>query len=357
MTGADYFSKDYASARSRFIAAACAAGARMDELPLDAMGPNGMPLATEIAWLGSDQPERVLIHSSGIHGVEGFAGSAVQLALLSSEISIPDDAALIVVHCLNPYGMAWLRRVNENNVDLNRNFVVDDTERSGAADPYRQLNDLLNPSGPPRLDLFYLHAVRSIMKYGMPALKQTIAEGQYEFPDGLFYGGKQFEQTATLYLGWLSLQLKSVKKLFAIDVHTGLGKWGMETLFLRGSAPDQAGADALATRLGRPLISDPVTAGAYDIRGLMSEVFDMLGPRPDWQFVLQEFGTYPGTRALNALRQENRWHHYGDGGVNHWTKRNLMKTFAPDNSSWRDFVVEKGVSLCHQVIDQVLFDE
>jgi hypothetical protein len=356
MTGADYFSKDYASARSRFIAAACAAGARMDELHLDAMGPNGIPLATEIAWLGSDEPERVFIHSSGIHGVEGFAGSAVQLALLSSEISIPDDTALIVVHCLNPYGMAWLRRVNENNVDLNRNFVVDETDRTGAADHYHQLNDLLNPSGLPGSDLFYLHAVRSILKYGMPALKQTIAEGQYEYPDGLFYGGKQFEQSATLYLGWLGLELKSVRKLFAIDVHTGLGKWGTETLFLRSSGSDHDDADRLRASLGRTLISDPVTAGAYDIRGLLSEVFDMLEPKPEWKFVLQEFGTYPGIRALNVLRQENRWHHHGDGGVNHWTKRNLMKTFAPDSSSWRNFVVERGVSLCHQVIDQVLLE-
>ena len=76
MTAADYFSRTYTEARSRFILAACQAGARMDELHLKAKGPGHAPLATEIAWFGAEEPSRVLIHSSGIHGVEGFAGSA-----------------------------------------------------------------------------------------------------------------------------------------------------------------------------------------------------------------------------------------------------------------------------------------
>ncbi len=229
MTGPDHFSKNYAAARTRFIAAACAAGATMDELHLDAMGLDGMPLATEIAWFGSEAPERAIVHSSGIHGVEGFAGSAIQLALLSSELALPDDCALIVVHCLNPYGMAWRRRYNENNVDLNRNFVVDEAKRSGAADAYHRLAGLLNPTRLPGVDMFYPRALFSILNHGMPALRQAVAEGQYEYPKGLFFGGKQFEQSTMLFLGWLSLRLKSVRKLFAIDVHTGLGKWGSET--------------------------------------------------------------------------------------------------------------------------------
>ena len=353
MTGPEYFSKNYASARSRFIATACAAGASMDELHLNVMGPDGIPLATEIAWLGSDEPERVVIHSSGIHGVEGFAGSAVQLALLSSDFRVPDGCALIVVHCLNPYGMAWLRRFNENNVDLNRNFIADEADRTGAADAYRQLNELLNPSGIPQADPFYARAAWSIMKYGMRTIRQAVAEGQYEYPNGLFFGGKQFEQGASLYLGWLSLRLKSVQQLFAIDVHTGLGKWGNETLFLRsgGERPDDA--TSLSARLGHTLVSDPATSGAYEIHGLLSEVFEMLDPKPNWNFVLQEFGTYSGVRVLNALRQENRWHHFGDGSLDNWTKRRMKKMFAPTSPRWREFVVERGVSFARRVINEV----
>jgi hypothetical protein len=354
MTGSDYFSKSYEVARTRFIAAACAAGASMDELHLDAMSPAGSPLAIEIAWLGLDNPSRVVIHSSGIHGVEGFAGSAVQLALLESELKIPSDAALILVHCLNPYGMAWLRRANERNVDLNRNFIVDAAERTGAADAYCQLEGLLNPTRlPAGPDLFYARAVRAILKYGMPALRQAIAEGQYDFPEGLFYGGKEFEKGALLYLAWLSLHLKAVRRVFAIDAHTGLGRWGQEALYLRSGGDQTEEAVTLGRALGKTLITDAPAHGAYEIRGMLSEVFDMLEPRPEWSFILQEFGTYPGLRVINALRRENYWYQHGDASPEHRSRQHLKEMLAPANRKWRASVVDRGVSLCKRVMDHV----
>ena len=352
MTGSDYFSKTYEIARARFIAAACAAGASMDELHLDVMGPAGSPLAIEIAWFGLDNPSRVVIHSSGIHGIEGFAGSAVQLALMDSELKIPPDAALILVHCLNPYGMAWLRRVNEHNVDLNRNFIVDAAARTGAAETYRQLNELLNPSqlpfGP---DPFYIRALQSILKYGMPALRQAVAEGQYEFPEGLFYGGKEFEKGALLYLGWLSLHLKAVQRVFAVDVHTGLGKWGQEAVYLRSGGDQDDEAVKLGAALGQTVVTDAPAHGAYEIRGMLSKAFSMLEPTPEWSFLLQEFGTYSGLRVANALRRENYWYHQGDTSPQHESRRRLKEMLAPANRKWRDSVVDRGVSLCKRVMD------
>ncbi|UCD69329.1 MAG: DUF2817 domain-containing protein [Betaproteobacteria bacterium] len=354
MTGSDYFSKTYEIARSRFIAAACAAGGQMDEIYLDAMSPVGSPLAIEIAWFGLDNPSRVLIHSSGIHGVEGFAGSAVQLALLDSELKIPSDAALVLVHCLNPYGMAWLRRVNERNVDLNRNFVVDPAVRTGAADTYRRLDGLLNPDRlPAGRDLFYARALRSGLKYGMPALRQAVAEGQYEFPEGLFYGGKEFEKGARLYLAWLSHHLKTVRSVFAIDVHTGLGNWGQETLYLRSGADQTQEAAKLGDVLSQQVITDARAHGAYEIRGMLCEVFTMLAPEPEWSFLLQEFGTYSGLRVVNALREENYWYHHGNTSPQHRSRRQLKEMLVPANREWRDSVVDRGVSLCKRVMAHV----
>ena len=36
---------------------------------------------------------------------------------------LPEGLAHLAIHAINPYGFAWLRRVTEDNVDLNRNFV------------------------------------------------------------------------------------------------------------------------------------------------------------------------------------------------------------------------------------------
>src|SRR5438093_8933584 len=117
---------------------AATAGGRLETLSLDAKGPNDEGLGIDIAWFGAENPRRVILHSSGLHGVEGFAGSAIQLQLLDSLPPLPKDAALILVHVLNPYGMAWLRRANENNVDLNRNCSPYGTY-GGARSAYHKL--------------------------------------------------------------------------------------------------------------------------------------------------------------------------------------------------------------------------
>src|SRR6058998_1186854 len=143
-SSAKFFSPDYFTAKRRFREMAGKAGGRLEFLPLDAKGPNKEELGIDIAWFGNANPRSVLLHSSGLHGVEGFAGSAIQLQMLDDLPSLPTDAALVVVHALNPYGMAWLRRVNENNVDLNRNFLADETF-SGVPPTYAVLDSFLNP--------------------------------------------------------------------------------------------------------------------------------------------------------------------------------------------------------------------
>src|SRR5437868_6038091 len=98
-----YFSGDYSTARRRFQDGAKRAGAALESLKMDAKGPSGEDLAIDIAYLGAEDPRRALLHSSGIHGVEGFAGSAIQLQLLQDPPALAKDSALIIVHILNPY--------------------------------------------------------------------------------------------------------------------------------------------------------------------------------------------------------------------------------------------------------------
>ncbi len=78
-------------------------------------------------WAASGSRTSALVVSSGVHGVEGFFGSAVQLAFLEKlppDWRPPEGAAVVLIHALNPFGFAWQRRFNEENVDLNRNFLL-----------------------------------------------------------------------------------------------------------------------------------------------------------------------------------------------------------------------------------------
>jgi len=343
-----YFSPDYFIARTRFRESAANRGARLQTLPMTAKGPNGEDLTIDIAWFGSDSPRRVLLHSSGLHGIEGFAGSAIQLQLLDKLPPLPADVALVVVHILNPYGMSWLRRVNENNVDLNRNFPSTGSY-AGAPPTYANLDPFLNPRSRPAYDFFFSKAACYVFRYGMTPVKQSVAGGQYEFPDGLFFGGKQLEEGPRIYEAFLNERVASSQKATVIDVHTGLGEFAEDSLLVE--MDDYA---RLRNIFGERVTAlDPNQGSAYRVEGgLQSMIFRVFSKiRPT--FVGQEFGTYSTIKVLHALREENRWHHYGDGDLDHSTKQTLKETFCPDDESWREAVLKRGQDVVERALEEL----
>lgn len=277
-----------------------------------------------------------------MHGVEAYAGSAVQLALLAEPPAVPADSAMAFVHVLNPYGMSWLRRTNENNVDLNRNFIFDGTPWSGAPAKYAALDPLLNPPSPPRADGFYVRAALALLTHGREAAVQAIAEGQYEFPRGLFFGGHALEEGPRLYTQWLRETLAETTYVFAIDFHTGLGRRGEDVVFPKlGTVNPIALARALDHR-----ITDTTTRKAtYTVRGGLDSALPYLLPRARVDFLLQEIGTYPLLRVLHALREENRWHFHGRGSVQHPAKSRAREALCPSALDWRRRAVALGAKL------------
>ena len=92
--------------------------------PTPLAGPNGESLAVDVAETGSSDSEKTVLVVSGTHDVEGYCGSALQTEWLAKHFEDrPNDTRVIMVHGFNPVGFAWVRRVNEDNVDLNRNFI------------------------------------------------------------------------------------------------------------------------------------------------------------------------------------------------------------------------------------------
>ena len=345
----DFFAPDYFTARTRFRSAVLARGGQIESILLDAKGPAGddltpidltptdltpTDLTIDIGWFGSPAPKRAFIHSSGLHGVEGFAGSAIQLQWLEEGIpEPPPDCAIALVHALNPFGMAWIRRVNENNVDLNRNFLGADAEFSGAPDDYPALDSFLNPESPPSpvTDLFTLRAAGKILHYGMPALRRAIASGQYDFPRGLFFGGKRHEQGTRRFELYISGRFSDSSRLVAIDVHTGLGRFGEDRL----------------------LVSDAKDIG-YRARGAQEGMYFRMFPAAQVCFAVQEFGTRHPITVLAALRAENRGHHYGIAGAreNQRAKTKLLEVFCPSSRRWREQVLKRGREAISQALAQ-----
>src|SRR5580704_16955440 len=147
LNSAESFSADYQGARARFRAAAAAAGGALDAVANPNRGPDGGELATDVAWFGPRTAEKVLVMVSGTHGVEGFCGSGAQVDWLTrgEAASLPAGVAALLVHAINPYGFAWLRRVTEENVDLNRNWLDFASNRRPENPGYDELADAAVP--------------------------------------------------------------------------------------------------------------------------------------------------------------------------------------------------------------------
>ncbi len=238
MSAKHWFSNSYWEARKRFLDSIEELKEKgfeilQEELPLNLKGPEDEDLIIDLAVVGSLESENLLLYSSGIHGVEGFAGSAIQLSVLDKlkNQSSFTDYCIVFIHIINPYGMAWHRRVNENNVDLNRNFL---TRHEGEPEGYKLIDSFINPQSiPNKFDPFFLiNGLSLLLKHGFTNVKQWFAQGQYTRAQSLQFGGDKIQKGPGLLLDWLKKNLKNIKKAFGIDLHTGLGTYGYDTILV-----------------------------------------------------------------------------------------------------------------------------
>jgi len=303
----------------------------------------------DVACSSTGDPEKVLVISSGIHGIEGFFGSAVQVALIEKWASTnPPSIKCVFLHAVNPYGFAWLRRFDENNVDQNRNFLLPDERFEGAPEGYARLDTFLNPGRPPsRWEPFTLKALWLIMKHGMPALRQAIAAGQDDFRYGLFYGGDGPSRMQQLLGKRLPFWLQGSKHVIHLDFHTGLGAKGACKLLIdyelterqRSQLTDWFGAESFEA-------CDSSNV-AYDARGGFGRWCVSRKLAPDYLFACAEFGTYGPVPILAGLRAENQAHHWGTPASPSTVraKERLKELFCPSSSAWRSQVIQKSLDL------------
>ena len=351
------FPDDYAAARTQFRGLATAADWVQQAYPLFVRGPDDLPLTIDSATWDPPNARGTVIVTSGLHGAEGALGSALQAAYLSHWASLaPTDrpaVRLVFVHALNPYGYAWRRRVNEDNVDLNRNFLAPGQSYSGAPDGYAQLNPMLNPGTPPvRWEPFRIRALWAIARLGLATLKQAIATGQYEYPRGLFFGGHGTCVTTRYVRQVFPLWLGEQGPVIHLDVHSGLGESG-QLMLLAEQSFDAAQLDRITEKLGhRPHAPDAATGIHYRSRGSLGMEGARLSAGRDYQYFCAEFGTFDPVTMLTALRAENRAHHSipDPARAEHWAKDRLEAAFCPIASKWRRQVLTTGFELIQRAV-------
>ncbi len=341
MEGVGFFSRSYGEARTRFLQAASARGAAITshENP-HALGPAGDALITDCAVLGRPDAPHVLFIQSATHGVEGFCGSGCQLGLLRDSLTakVPEHIKIVLVHALNPYGFAWVRRVNEDNVDLNRNFI-DHAAPPPNNEGYEALKDAICP---PDLTHATLEGANSAMRtyaqeHGFDALQSAITAGQYRYENGLYFGGRKKTWSNELFCSLVSHHGAHAQKAVLVDIHTGLGDYGAAELIVEVEADDPAYARAKAW--WGDLVKSTVTGESVSARltGTIDTVLPSLLPGAETTSTCLEFGTCSGTEVFRATRADNWLHTLGNpaGPEAKGIKDELRRVFYPDAPEWK----------------------
>ena len=359
MNVVSHFAQSYAEAREKFVAAAGARGAQSFRHVHPAQrGAQGEELSMDFALLGRQDALGLLLLISGTHGVEGFCGSGCQVALLHDDefLSAVDRSgiAVMMLHALNPYGFSHLRRVNEDNADLNRNFL-DFAAPLPVNTAYAEIHSLLLPSTWPAAADNEARLGAWIAKHGAKAYQAAVSGGQYQFPDGMFYGGHSPAWSNRILRSVLREHAATRKTLAWVDVHTGLGPRGHGEKIYAGTN------DAADVSRTREWWGDDVTSfldgssTSAPLTGINGIAARDECPGARFAGIALEYGTYPMEQVLQAFRAEHWLHNHPDAPETQRSaiKRHLRDMFYVDADDWKKMVYRQALDACKKAIGRL----
>ncbi|MAT06198.1 MAG: hypothetical protein CL424_14255 [Acidimicrobiaceae bacterium] len=330
-------SRSYADARAAFLDAAATAGARIESFAHPRVGMDGEALYVDAAEVGPADADHVVIVVSGTHGVEGYLGSALQRHHLETyDTDREGGPAIVFVHALNPYGFSWVRRVNEDNVDLNRNFV-DWSQPTPTNDGYADLADLLVPHdwSPETQEQTLLGLMGKMEELGLEQLQQIVSGGQYDHPTGVFYGGTGPTWSNEWLRSFVARRLDGVTKAAIVDLHTGLGPWGHGELISSEVPSNDTFARQQAWWGDVISMMDDASVSA-SLEGDWLGAASDFAPDTEITGVAIEYGTVDPITVLQSLRADAVLHGHGDPTADDAVavREQVRAAFLDDDPAW-----------------------
>ena len=333
------FNESYDASRQMFILTCKQQGVLVTSLlnPV-CQGLNNEPLFIDIATIGDPNSRRVLIVSSGTHGIEGYVGSALQIASLNDDFyrALPDDCVCYLVHAVNPFGFSYYRRANEHNIDLNRNFV-DFSRPLPDSSEFCELQDFIqkHTQAGKTADEFD-SKVLFRNKFGEVRYQRAMTSGQYTEASGIYFGGFEPAWSNLRWRAFLDDAITNATVVIHIDIHTGLGEFGKESLIYTRSTTLPAFNKACEC-FGRNELVLPGDTLTPDVNGTIPSSFSVHEDSKTVIGVALEFGTLPLQEMLSTLVLENTtWHAgitQGKGRENSVGK--MLDCFCPRDDNWR----------------------
>lgn len=314
----------------------------------------------------------LILLTTGVHGMEGYIGSAmldVFFANIYPDIN-RDTTGILVVANVNPYGMKYMRRYNENNVDLNRNFILDwDSFDLATNQDYPKVDTFLGPTGAIGNAFwheanFYLNLGYNAITQGASTVSDALLGGQYEYPQGVYYGGNG-DEASTAYLKSVFTQCLEgdYQNIVHIDIHSGYGPRYNMVIF--NSVFETMTEAESKQAFGYDYVIAHDSESFYATTGDTTDYFYRLAESMHSEKGLFstcfEFGTigdsfFESILSLKYTVDENRNHWYPtDNKISaEIVRQNYMELFYPTETKWREKTVEDFTAAIRGVLNAKL---
>ena len=300
----------------------------------------------------------LVVLTTGVHGMEGYIG-ATMLDVFFQEVYPTLDTAntgVLVVANVNPYGMKYFRRYNENNVDLNRNFILDwDNFDLSSNKEYPKVETFLGPTGKIGNGLwhevgFYLSLAKTAITDGADTVSDALLTGQYEYPQGVYYGGTG-DEASTVYLKDVFSQCldSEYENIVHIDIHSGYGPRYNMVIF--NSVYETMNEAESVEAFGYDHVIAYDSESFYATTGDTTDFFYRLADQKQADAELFstcfEFGTigdafFDTILSLKYTVDENRNHWYPTDNATsaEIVRQNYMELYYPTETAWREKTVQ-----------------
>ena len=300
----------------------------------------------------------LIVLTTGVHGIEGYIGSAM-LDVFFEEIYPTvdkDNTGILIVANVNPYGMKYMRRYNENNVDLNRNFIEDwDSFDLSSNKEYPKVEAFLQPEGKMGNAFwheagFYLSLAKEAIVSGAGTITDALLTGQYEYPEGVYYGGNGDEKSTAYLKGVFNDCLDSeYENIIHVDIHSGYGPRYNMVIF--NSVQDPTSEEDSKNQIGYDYIIAQDSDDFYVTFGDTTDYFYRLAKSKNSDKTLYstcfEFGTigdgfFDSILSLKYTVDENRQHRFPtDNKITaEIVHQNYLELFYPTEAKWRTKTIE-----------------
>ena len=354
-----YFSSSYVDSRARFLQGLNRIRQKWPSTQLESHPLKNYPdLSIDWLWAHAKNKKTLVIISTAEHGIEGYVGYAMMKVFIDEFAPHLDleNAGLLLIHGLNPWGMKHHRKVNEHSVDLNRNFVLHGDFDPSINPEFHQVKNLINPQT--RIQSFNLENTRfwgrvlqALITTGIATVTKASLLGQHHTPNGFYYGGTNYQEGTTVAMELYRRALEEYQSVVQIDMHTGYGPRYQMSIIM--SPLDSMTSEETSRKFNYPLVLKINAEEFYDISGDMAAYYYELKNKyfPDRHLFACgfEFGTFGSSllariRSLRAMVFENQlyWHGSKDESVARQVRREFEELYFPSELKWREKALADG---------------